>query len=199
MQASVDPCAVLCAYGETVIGRKMGLLRCRQPKAAFAHLLRYGPGAWSGRGLCKTLFCKGWSSACRLSLKAACLSCGTVLQTVAPEKRPCNGHQIDYTLAALQDMDGQQLVLATHPILISLGIVSKLQRMQLLNRRDELLLEEDDQKGPQRDGAHVSQTPSSRRPGCIVTTCIVTGGLQSSRSRRSAKAKHDKSVCVVLR
>lgn len=55
-------------------------------------------------------------------------------------------------------MDGRQLVLATHPTLASLGIASKLQRMQLLNRRDELLLLEDDHQGaPHQNGAHVSQ------------------------------------------
>ncbi|CAL5227758.1 g10777 [Coccomyxa viridis] len=57
----------------------------------------------------------------------------------------------------MQDMDGRQLVVATHPTLASVGIASKLQRMQLLNRRDELLLLEDDhQEAPHQHGAHVT-------------------------------------------
>jgi hypothetical protein len=37
-------------------------------------------------------------------------------------------------------MDGVQLLDASHDSLSTLGITSKLQRMQLLNRRDELLI-----------------------------------------------------------
>ena len=49
-------------------------------------------------------------------------------------------------------------MLATHPTLASLGIASKLQRMQLLNRRDEvILLDDDHQEAPHQNGAHVSQ------------------------------------------
>jgi len=43
-------------------------------------------------------------------------------------------------------MDGPQLLLATHATLTSLGITSKLQRHQLLNRREELLINDDSQQ-----------------------------------------------------
>ena len=59
-------------------------------------------------------------------------------------------------------------MLATHPTLASLGIASKLQRMQLLNRRDELLLLEDDhQEAPHQNGAQVSHSTYHMMPGVI--------------------------------
>ena len=65
----------------------------------------------------------------------------------------------------LQDIDGRQLLLATHLTLTNLGISSKLQRVQLLNRRDELLLSEDnEQDAPHQNGSHESPLASAAKP-----------------------------------